>query len=205
MGRPTRIRYSIVGLATAINLLCYTDRMCMAAAGPAIAKDLGFSPSRMGLVFGIFSLAYALGQTPWGMAADRFGSRGIVTAAICCWSAFTALTGTARSLVSMLAIRFTFGGLEAALSPATAAAFTRWTPVSERSTSFGAYLGGGRLGAALTPPVAVFLLLRFGWHRMFAMFGLLGLPAAALWFWWYRDKPASHPSVNAAEQELIRA
>ncbi|MGH7248785.1 MAG: MFS transporter, partial [Pseudomonadota bacterium] len=107
-------------------------------------------------------------------------------------------------LVSMLAIRFTFGGLEAALSPATAAAFTRWAPASERSTSFGAYLSGGRMGAALTPPVAVFLLLRFGWRAMFALFGSLGIPAAVAWFLWYRDKPSAHPSVNAAEREIIR-
>jgi MFS family permease len=105
----------------------------------------------------------------------------------------------------MLAIRFSFGALEAALSPATAVAFTRWTPVSERSTSFGAYLSGGRLGAALTPPVAVFLLLRFGWRTMFGLFGLLGLPAAAAWFFWFRDEPAAHSSVNMEERELIRA
>ena len=203
MRRATRVRYSIVALATAINLLCYTDRMCIAAAGPTIARDFGFSPSRMGLVFGIFSLAYALGQTPWGMAADRFGSRGIVTGAIACWSVFTALTGAARGLISMLAIRFAFGGMEAALSPATAVAFTRWMPVSERSTSFGTYLGGGRLGAALTPPVAVFLLLRFGWRTAFVLFGLLGLPAAAAWYFWYRDQPAAHPWVNQEERQVI--
>jgi MFS family permease len=204
MGRPTRIRYSIVALATAINMLCYTDRMCIAAAGSSIAKDFGFSPARMGLVFGIFSLAYALGQTPWGIAADRYGSRGIVAAAICGWSGFTALTGAARGLVSMLVIRFLFGSVEAALSPATAVAFTRWMPVSERSASFGAYLSGGRLGAALTPPVAVYLLLRSGWRTLFGLFGLLGLPAAAAWLFWYSDEPAQHRAVNPAEQELIR-
>ena len=205
MTHPTRVRYSIVALATAVNMLCYTDRIAIAAAGPVIARDFGFSPSRMGLIFGIFSLSYALGQTPWGIAADRFGSRGIIAAAIGCWSAFTALTGAARGLVSMLAIRFTFGALEAALSPATAVAFIRWTPVPERATSFGVYLGGGRLGAALAPPLAVFLLLRFGWRTMFALFGLLGLPAAAAWYFWYRDTPDAHPRVNAEEREIIGA
>jgi hypothetical protein len=53
------------------------------------------------------------------MLADRFGSRDIVTAAIFCWSGFTALTGAVWGFVSMLAVRFTFGTLEAALSPAT--------------------------------------------------------------------------------------
>jgi MFS family permease len=205
MARPTLVRYSIVGLAMGINMLCYTDRVCIAVAGPRIRSELGLSQSQLGLVFSIFFLAYAAAQAPWGMLADRFGSRGIITAAIFCWSGFTALTGAAWGFISMLVVRFTFGTLEAALSPATATAFTRWVPVAERSTSFGAYLSGGRLGAALTPPLAAFLMLRFGWRTMFVIFGSLGVLAAAGWFAWFRDDPAAHASVNAEEREVIRA
>ncbi|HLJ15799.1 MAG TPA: MFS transporter, partial [Bryobacteraceae bacterium] len=205
MPRPTHVRYSIIALATAINLLCYTDRVSIAVAGPQIQKQFGLTPARMGLIFGIFSLSYALGQTPWGMLADRYGSRGLIASAILCWSAFTALTGVAWGFVSLLAIRFTFGGLEAALSPAVATAFTRWAPIAERSTAFGAYLSGGRLGAAVTPPLAAFLLLRYGWRIMFSFFGSLGIVAAAAWLFWYRDNPSAHPAVNREEQELIRA
>jgi ACS family glucarate transporter-like MFS transporter len=204
MAAPGRVRYSIVAMALAINMLCYTDRVCIAVAGPSIRKEFGFSPGQMGLVFSIFSLAYAAGQAPWGMLADRYGSRGIVTAAIVCWSGFTALTGAAWNFVSMLAIRFGFGGIEAALSPATAVAFQRWTPLRERSTSFGAYLSGGRFGAALTPPLAAFLMIRFGWRMMFAIFGSLGIGAAAAWFFWYRDDPAQHGWVGAEEREVLR-
>jgi ACS family glucarate transporter-like MFS transporter len=205
MARPTVVRYSIVGLAMAINMLCYTDRVCIAVAGPRIRSELGLSQAQLGLVFSIFFLAYAAAQAPWGALADRFGSRGIVTAAILSWSGFTALTGAVRGSVSMLAVRFTFGTLEAALSPATATAFTRWAPVAERSTSFGAYLSGGRLGAALAPPVAAFLMLHLGWRTMFAIFGALGIPAAAAWFAWFRDIPSAHKFVNAEEREIIRA
>ena len=34
-------------------------------------------------------------------------------------------------------------------------------------------------------------------------FGFLGLAWAAVWYWYYRDRPADHRSVNAAELELI--
>src|SRR5437762_11023337 len=122
MARPTRVRYSIVGLAMGINMLCYTDRVCIAVAGPRIRSELGLSQAQLGLVFSIFFLAYAAAQAPWGMLADRFGSRGIISTAIFCWSGFTALTGAVWGFLSMLAVRFTFGTLEAALSPATATA-----------------------------------------------------------------------------------
>ncbi len=204
MARPTLVRYSIVGLAMAINMLCYTDRVCIAVAGPRIREELGLSQAQLGLVFSIFFLAYAATQAPWGMLADRFGSRGIITAAILSWSGFTALTAATWSAVSLLAVRFTFGTLEAALSPATATAFTRWIPVAERSTSFGAYLSGGRLGAALTPPLAAFLMLRFGWRSMFVTFGVLGVIAAPAWYAWFRDDPSAHAAVNPEEREIIR-
>lgn len=201
--RPTHVRYSIVALATAINLLCYADRTAIAVAAPVFQKELGFAPASLGLIFGIFSLSYALGQTPWGMAADRWGARRLIAGAILAWSAFTTFTGLARSFLAMLGIRFTFGGLEAALSPSTAVAFTRWTPVTERSTAFGVFLSGGRLGAALTPPIAVFLMLRYGWRTMFIMIGLLGIPAALIWLLWFRDEPKTHAAVNPEEGRLV--
>lgn len=202
--RATRVRYGIVLLALMMNVICYTDRVAIAVAAPEIREEFAFNPSQMGLVFSIFSLSYALGQAPWGALADRFGARGLVAGAILAWSAFTALTGAAWGFASMLVIRFLFGALEAALAPSIAVAFTRWVPVVERSTAFGAFLSGGRLGAAVTPPVAAFLMLRVGWRWLFAVFGMLGVGAAAVWYRVYRHDPAQHPKVNAAELEIIR-
>ena len=201
---PTRVRHTVVLLAMLINLVCYTDRVCIAVAGPKIRDEFGFSPAQMGMVFSIFSLSYALGQAPWGALADRIGARGLVTFAILAWSAFTALTGYAWGLASLLVFRFVFGGLEAALSPATAAGFGKWIPANERSTAFGVYLGGGRFGGAITPPIAAALALAVGWRNMFGVFATLGVVAAAGWYWWYRHEPAQHPRINAAELDIIR-
>ncbi len=201
--KPTRARYSVVLLTLLINLMCYTDRVCVAVAAPDIQKAFSFTPAEMGLVFSIFSLSYFLGQAPWGVAADRFGARWIVAFAILGWSVFTGLTGVAWSLASLLAIRFIFGLLEAALSPSVATAFSRWTLNTERATAFGAYLGGGRLGGAITPALATLLLLSVGWRAMFFVFGAVGVLACVVWLYWYRDNPADHPRVNAAEAEIL--
>ncbi len=202
---PTRVRYSIVALAVAINLICYTDRSCISIAGPGIQKEFGFSPTQMGLVYSIFSLSYFLGQTPWGLAADRRGARGLVTMAIVGWSIFTGMTAVAWSFASLLAIRFVFGGLEAALSPSIAAAFNRWIPVGERSSAFGFFLGGGRLGAAITPFLAAAALSAYGWRSVFLLFGGFGVVAAVAWYLWFRNTPREHPAVNGAEVQLIEA
>ena len=68
-------RHRLVLLALVINMVCYTDRVCIAIAGPELRTSFGLSATQMGLVFSIFSLSYFLGQTPWGVLADRYGSR----------------------------------------------------------------------------------------------------------------------------------
>jgi MFS transporter, ACS family, glucarate transporter len=200
-----RIRHSIVLLALVINMICYTDRVCIAVAGPEMKKAFGLDQAQMGLVFSIFSLSYFLGQTPWGILADRWGSRGIVSFAIAGWSIFTALTATAWSYASLLVIRFVFGSLEAAFSPSIASAFSRWVPVNERATSFGAFLGGGRLGGALAPPIAGYLLRYYDWRAPFLVFGAFGVLWSVAWYGWYRNRPAEHPSVSGEERAVIAA
>ena len=69
----------VVLLALVLNMVCYTDRACIAVAGPEISKEFHFSQGQMGLIYGVFSLSYFLGQAPWGMLADRVGSRWIVS------------------------------------------------------------------------------------------------------------------------------
>lgn len=205
MGPATRIRYSVVLLAVLIDMTSYMDRVCVSVAAPSIAQEFDLSKTQMGWVFSIFSLAYALGQTPWGMLADKIGARSIVSVAILWWSAFTALTAAAWSYFSLLVVRFLFGAGEAALSPAIASAFGRWVPVAERSTAFGAFLSGGRVGGAIAPPIAAILLLNYGWRTMFVVFAGIGIFWSVAWRWWYRNKPSEHPHVNQAELELIEA
>lgn len=203
--KPTRVRHSIVMVALLINVVCYTDRACLAVAGPEIRQTFGLDQAQMGLVFSIFSISYFLGQTPWGLLADRNGARGIVSFAVAGWSAFTALTAAAWSFASLLVIRFIFGGLEAALSPSIAAAFSRWIPERERSTAFGSFLSGGRLGAALTPPLVTVLMLKFGWRVSFITFGALGILWSGIWYFWYRNRPEEHPRISASELGQINS
>jgi nitrate/nitrite transporter NarK len=59
------------------------------------------------------------------------------------------------------------------------------------------------LGGALTQPIVVALLERFSWRQAFPIFGAVGVVYAAAWFWWFRDDPHTHPSVNSAELALI--
>jgi sugar phosphate permease len=60
-----------------------------------------------------------------------------------------------------------------------------------------------RWGGAFTPPLVIFVLGHMNWRMAFVVFGAMGVVWAALFYWWFRDNPRNHPSVNAAEMALL--
>jgi sugar phosphate permease len=74
---------------------------------------------------------------------------------------------------------------------------------TERGFAQGITHAGSRLGAALTPPIVVVIIAKFGWRAAFLIFGVLGLIWSATWFLYYRDTPEEHTGTNQAERELI--
>lgn len=58
-----------------LTVLLYIDRACISAAKEDISSDLGFDLTDFGWVMAMFTLGYALFQTPSGKWADRVGPR----------------------------------------------------------------------------------------------------------------------------------
>lgn len=202
--KPTHVRQVILALTVAAYMITYMDRVVISAAIPSIQQEFGFSLITMGWIVSAFRWSYAFFQIPGGWLGDKFGPRRTLAGIVAWWSVFTSLTSLAWSATSMAAIRFLFGMGEAGAFPVATRSLSRWMLPSERGFVQGITHAGSRLGAAFTPPLVVFLLVRYGWRTPFVCFGGLGLLWAALWYWYYRDSPEEHGSVNQAEKDLIR-
>ena len=203
--QPTRVRYRVVGLTVLLAMVTYLDRACIGKLAPEIMRDLHLSMVQMSSVFSAFALAYALFEIPTAWWADRRGTRAILTRIVAWWSVFTMATAGAFNYASLLATRFLFGMGEAGAWPCMARTFARWIPRRERGTIKGVFFAGAYISGAVTPSLVVLLLPHMSWRMIFVSFGLLGFLWAAAWYLWYRDDPAEHPAVNAAERELILA
>ena len=203
--RPTRVRYIVLALTVAVYMITYMDRVVISAAVPSIQKEFGFSMIAMGWILSSFQWAYALFQIPGGWLGDRFGPRRVLAGIVTWWSTFTCATTLGWSAISFAAIRFLFGAGEAGAFPIATRSLSRWMLPSERGFAQGITHAGSRLGGALTPALVVLLITRFGWRSPFWCFGAIGFVWALFWYWYYRDTPAEHGSVNAQELALIRA
>jgi sugar phosphate permease len=143
----------------------------------------------------------------------------VLTRIVVWWSAFTALTGTlpdftyivvfaslpvvVNSLMLMVLVRFWFGAGEAGAIPNAARILLHWFPGAERGRVQGLFQGSMHVGGAIAPILAAEIIEVAGWRWTFVIFGFAGVVWASLFYWWFRDKPAEHGAVNAAELQWI--
>jgi ACS family glucarate transporter-like MFS transporter len=208
------VRWRILSLLFVISMVTYLDRVNIAIAATHIMREFNLSAPNMGKVFSAFVFAYGLFQLPGGWLGDRYGPRIVLSGAIAWWSIFTLLTALAASIfplsllpvvVSLIVVRFCLGIGEAAAFPNFNRTIANWIPPTKRAFASSAPLAGGGLGAALTPPLIAWLIVAYGWRESFYVCAALGLVVAAAWYWYSRDRPDQHSSVNDLELTLIRS
>ncbi len=201
--RPTRARFVVMAFALSLAMITYIDRVAVSQAAGDIRRDLGFGTLEMGWVFSAFTIAYALFEIPGGWLGDRYGPRNVLIKVVSAWSFFTMATGWTWNLMSMLVCRFLFGAGEAGCFPNITKIFTIWLPSRDRERAQGILWLSARWGGAFTPALVALLLNFVNWRWTFALLGLIGVVWAFFFARWFRDRPAGHPAVNAAELAML--
>jgi sugar phosphate permease len=202
---PTAARFKVLWLLFILTNITYLDRLCISAAAPAITSAFNFSPSQMGYIFSAFTLAYAAFEIPSGWLGDYFGTRKALTRIVLWWSIFTALTAAATGFATLVVVRFLFGVGEAGAFPNIARTISRWFPSSHQGRALSFAFVGNALGAAICTPLVFKLVELQGWRLPFIEFGAIGVVWSLIWYWWFRDRPEEHRSVNAGELRFIRS
>ena len=156
------------------------------------------------MIFSAFVWAYALFQVPGGWLNDRFGARPVLGTIVAYWSVMTAATAAATGAASFIALRFLFGIGEAGAFPGATRSMQLWYPREERGLVQGLTHSASRLGAAIAPPLVVFIMKYWGWRSAFYVCGAVGLVWSIWWFISYRNLPEEHALVNQEELKHIR-
>ncbi|MGG1662545.1 MFS transporter [Brevibacillus sp. NRS-1366] len=181
------------------------DRYVMNYAILAITEDLQLSASSTGLLLSSFFAGYALMQMPGGWLADRFGSRKVLIASVIMWSIFTALTGAAWSMASMILIRFLFGIGEGGFQPASSKIIAQAYPREERSRAMSVMLSSGAIVGLFVPILSAAMIKTVGWRTMFVIIGVIGAIIAFL-YWRFIKLPkeettSANPASTSANQK----
>ena len=204
VAKPTGVRWKIFLLMLFLISINYIDRASLSVAMPLISKEFDLDPALQGLILSSFFWTYAFMQVPGGMLADRFKPRIVIASATIFWGAFQAIAAVATNWPVLLLTRLGLGASEAPIYPAGGKLNAIWMTQTERGRGATLLDGGAPLGAALGSIVIAWLIAAFNsWRYAFVIAGV-GTMLCGLLAWYYiRNAPREHPSVNEAEARYI--
>lgn len=202
--RPTRVRYLVVAVLCLISAVAYVQRNSYGGAEKKIRDELHLTPGQTGGAAGLLFLPYALLQVPAGWLAQRTGPRRTIVFCAAGWSITLGLCALAADPYSLIGGRLMVGTLQAGLLPSATLIVAAWLPASRRGAASGLLQSAMLIGGALNYNLTGALIEQLGWRGLFLLYAGPGLVWALLFAVWFRNRPADHPGVNAAELDIIQ-
>ncbi|MEK6801681.1 MAG: MFS transporter [Nitrospirota bacterium] len=208
----TAPRWGILGLLFAISAVTYMDRVNISVTARQMMPAYGLTDQDMGYIFSAFVFGYALCQIPGGWLGDRWGARIVLAGALVWWSFFTALTAVAATLPlaamvgtvgALIVVRFLLGVGEAVALPNFNRAVADWIPPAQRGLGIGIAIGGIGIGAAITPPLASWVMVNYHWQTVFYLSALIGLVVALLWVLCSREQKAADGAASIQARVVV--
>jgi sugar phosphate permease len=205
MLRAIPYRYRVLVLLCSLTTLTYLDRICISIVGVRIKNEFHLDNEQFGWVLASFALAYALFEIPSGMLGDRIGPRAVFIRIVLFWSLFTALTGFATGLISLLIVRFLFGVGESGTYPNALIVVSRWFPAKETGRALIGVGIGQQIGSAIAPLIIIPLAVAYGWRMPFFVNAAIGVVWVVICYVWFKDFPSQVKNISASEKQKIES
>ncbi len=208
---PSGPRIRVLWLSTFAFTLLFAVWLMFGVLGLKIREEMQLSPAQFEWLLATAILAGALPRLNFGIWADRFGGRTVMTALLLFTAIPCFLVTLATNYVELLVCAALFGlaGNSFTVGISWVAA---WYPASNKGTALGVF-GGGNVGASATKflgPVMLSLVPAAGWMGgvipggwrsvpvIYSM--LLVLTAAAVWF--FSPAPDRKPGKGRTAADL---
>src|SRR5712664_1829655 len=146
---------------------------------PVWAREFGLVYAQVGLIRTFYSGAMAAFQLPAGLLAERWGERRLLaagTAVTACGFIAAGLVGGFLSLLAVLLIAGLGSGVQ---HPLSSSLVSKAYETGPRRAALGTYNFSGDLGKVAVPAAVAFAALVVGWRTASALYGMIGLVAAA--------------------------
>ena len=199
-----RMRWGICALLFFATTINYIDRQMLSVLKPTLETQYGWSESDYANIVFSFQLAYAIGYVVFGRLIDKLGARFGYSLAAAIWGLAAMAHAAASSAWEFVIVRFALGLGESGNFPAGIKAVAEWFPKKERALAIGIFNAGTNIGAIVTPIIAPFLVMWFGWRVAFLATGLLIVVWLALWWTIYR-RPREKKNLSPAELAYIES
>jgi len=202
--KMTQYRWVVLVIICVFYLINFADRTNIGVVLPMIRQEYNLSNFEAGSLMSFFFLGYAVTQIPAGLFMSRFGTRGMVSMSILGFSLFTYFIGTSATASMMRWFRLGLGLCEGPAPVGGSSTIKNWYPPHEQATAAGLFMGSASLALVATPPIAVWIMVTYGWRYVFYWFAVPGVLVAIVWYLMVHSRPEESPYCNEAEVAYIR-
>ena len=183
MRKPGIVFGGFLGLATlSIMNTAYTNVL------DDIKSELMLNYTWAGALMSGYFVGYTIGQIPWGVFSDRYGSRRAMSLSVLGVSLSTLLFGYSDNIVMAVAFRFLSGLLGAGIFVPGVKLVSSWFNSEERGTALGLLNIGGSSGMIAASWVVPLLSASVNWRGSLRLMGVFGVVSASLCFYFLKDR-----------------
>jgi nitrate/nitrite transporter NarK len=163
----------------------------------SIKGELLLSYTESGALMSAYFTGYMVGQIPWGILADRFGSRRVMAVSVFGVSVATVLFGFGTDFLSLAFTRFLAGLLGAGVFVPSVRLIAGWYETRERGTALGLLNVGGSIGLIVVTWVSPLLAMSYGWRLSLIIQGMTGV-ASSLLIWFFLSDGVKGRSISGS-------
>ena len=206
--RPARfhvrgLRWWIAVLLMGVTVVNYLDRACLSVAAPTLKRELAMNEVDFSHIVMAFQITYLVMQPLSGRIIDWLNIRAGLALSILWWSLAQMLTAFAGGWQTFALFRGLLGVGEAGAFPGAAKTVAQWFRPRERTIATGILNVGAGFGAAIAPPLVVYLILHYNWQAAFVVTGAVGVLWVIVWRLLYRS-PEDHPWMSPTELAYLK-
>lgn len=153
-----RYRWAVLAAGAAASGATAAFFLGLPVLVPTLRAEYSLSLAEIGVVLASGWVGTTLALLPWGLAADRFGERVVMSMGVGGCAAFLACAAFAPGYPQLVGLLALAGGAGAAVNSASGRAVMRWFDAGERGLALGirqsAIPVGGFVGALALPAIA---------------------------------------------------
>lgn len=206
-----KVQLRLIPFILTLFIFNVLDRSNVGFAALTMNRDLGISPQQFGFLAGIFFIGYFTFEVPSNLLLHKLGARIWIARILISWGIVASLTGVARTLPELFAVRFFLGVAEAGFFPGIILYLTYWFPQRERARPTAMFMTGLPIMLMFGAPVSGLILDHVHWLGLASWRWLLvleGVPAAicgVLTYFVLPDKPETAKFLEPEERDWLCA
>jgi len=198
---------ALLGSITLAHFSHHTSNSLLNPLLPLIRDTFGMSYAQSGFAVSAFALSAGLANAPWGLFADRVGSRAVIVAGLVLMAGTSVALSLAGSYEWLLLMLVAMGIVSGSYHAPAAALIAKAYSPSVRGAVMGMHITGGHLSFFAAPLVAGILATATGtWRTPYLWFAIAPIVCGGL-LWLVAPKLHERPEPGdrfAAFREIGR-